>query len=56
MVAGFDADLAADEYRLINRLRSVLLSVHPALERAIWGADAPPARSDPNYSQSSEDR
>ncbi|OZF29135.1 IS110 family transposase [Rhodococcus sp. 14-2483-1-1] len=35
MLAGFDADLAVDENRLINRLRSVLLSVHPALERAI---------------------
>ncbi|MDJ0362991.1 IS110 family transposase [Rhodococcus sp. H29-C3] len=35
MLSGFDADLAVDENRLINRLRSVLLSVHPALERAI---------------------
>lgn len=35
MLSGFDADLAIDESRLINRLRSVLLSVHPALERAI---------------------
>ncbi|WP_143545839.1 IS110 family transposase [Rhodococcus sp. 14-2470-1a] len=35
LLSGFDADLAVDENRLINRLRSVLLSVHPALERAI---------------------
>lgn len=35
ILAGFDADLAVEENRLINRLRSLLLSVHPALERAI---------------------
>lgn len=35
ILTGFDADLAAEENRLINRLRSLLLSLHPALERAI---------------------
>ena len=35
ILAGFDADLAVEENRLISRLRSLLLSVHPALERAI---------------------
>ena len=35
ILAGFDNDLAVEENRLINRLRSLLLSVHPALERAI---------------------
>jgi len=29
MLSEFDADLAVDENRLINRLRSVLLSVNP---------------------------
>lgn len=35
MLAGFDADLATEENRISGRIRSVLLSVHPALERAI---------------------
>jgi transposase len=35
MLAGFDADLATEENRISSRIRSVLLSVHPALERAI---------------------
>lgn len=35
MLAGFDADLAVEENRISGRIRSVLLSVHPALERAI---------------------
>ncbi|PVY24754.1 IS110 family transposase [Williamsia muralis] len=35
ILAGFDADLAVEENRLINRLRSLLLSIHPSLERAI---------------------
>ncbi|WP_256990953.1 hypothetical protein [Rhodococcus sp. 06-235-1A] len=35
MLAGFDADLATEENRITSRIRSVLLSVHPALERAI---------------------
>ncbi|ORC17800.1 hypothetical protein BXO91_27340 (plasmid) [Rhodococcus qingshengii] len=35
LLAGFDADLASEENRLVNRIRSVLLSVHPALERTI---------------------
>lgn len=35
ILAGFDADLAGEENRLISRLRSLLLSVHPALERTI---------------------
>ena len=35
ILAGFDADLAVEENRLINRIRSLLLSVHPALERAV---------------------
>ncbi|OZD62124.1 hypothetical protein CH272_11995 [Rhodococcus sp. 05-340-1] len=35
MLAGFDADLATEENRISNRIRSVLLSVHPVLERAI---------------------
>ncbi|KQU06337.1 transposase [Rhodococcus sp. Leaf7] len=35
MLAGFDADLAAEENRINGRIRSVLLTVHPALERAI---------------------
>lgn len=35
MLAGFDADLATEENRILSRIRSVLLSVHPSLERAI---------------------
>ncbi|WP_182262801.1 transposase [Rhodococcus sp. UFZ-B548] len=35
LLAGFDADLASEENRLVNRIRSVLLCVHPALERTI---------------------
>jgi hypothetical protein len=35
MLAGFDADLAAEENRISGRIWSVLLAVHPALERAI---------------------
>lgn len=35
MLAGFDTDLAAEENRISGRIRSVLLTVHPALERAI---------------------
>ena len=35
MLAGFDADLATEENRISSRIRSVLLSVHPALERVI---------------------
>lgn len=35
MLAGFDDDLAADATRMVNRIRGVLVDVHPALERAI---------------------
>lgn len=33
LLAGFDADLASEENRLVNRIRSALHSVDPALER-----------------------
>lgn len=35
MLAGYDADLAAETTRLTNRLRDALLHVHPALERLL---------------------
>lgn len=35
MLAGDDADLAAESTRLTNRLRDALLHVHPALERLL---------------------
>lgn len=35
MFAGFDDDLAAEATRVTNRIRGVLVDVHPALERAL---------------------
>src|SRR5690625_5005998 len=35
MLAGHDDDLAADATRITNRIRGVLVDVHPALERAL---------------------
>ena len=35
VLAGYDADLAAETTRLTNRLRDALLHVHPALERLL---------------------
>ncbi len=35
VLAGYDADLAAEATRLSNRLRDALLHVHPALERLL---------------------
>lgn len=35
VLAGYDADLAAESTRLINRLHDALLHVHPALERLL---------------------
>jgi transposase len=35
VLAGYDADLAAEATRLTNRLRDALLHVHPALERLL---------------------
>ena len=35
MLAGLDDDLAAEATRLVNRIRGVLVDVHPSLERAI---------------------
>src|SRR5690625_2223877 len=35
MLAGHDDDLAADGTRITNRIRGVLVDVHPALERAL---------------------
>jgi transposase len=35
VLAGYDADLAAQSTRLTNRLRDALLNVHPALERLL---------------------
>lgn len=35
MVLGHDDDLAADATRLINRLRGLLTTIHPALERVL---------------------
>src|SRR4051812_1257108 len=35
VLAGYDADLAAQSTRLTNRLRDALLHVHPALERLL---------------------
>jgi len=52
MLAGFDDDLAADATRLVNRIRGVLVDVHPALERAI-GPYSPARRSDHRYWRSS---
>ncbi|MCZ4542712.1 transposase [Rhodococcus qingshengii] len=44
VLSEFDADLAVDENRLINRLRSMLLSVNPPRTRD-RRADAPPGRT-----------
>ena len=38
VLAGFDDDLAAETTRSINRLRSLLLQIHPALERVFTGS------------------
>ncbi len=38
MVLGYDDDLAQDATRTSNRLRGVLTSVHPALERVLGPA------------------
>ena len=35
MLAGYDADLAAEATRLTNQLHDALLHVHPALERLL---------------------
>lgn len=35
MLAGYDADLADESTRLINRLHDALSHVHPALERLL---------------------
>jgi len=35
VLAGYDADLAAESTRLINRLHDALLHVHPTLERLL---------------------
>ena len=35
VLAGYDADLAAEATRLTNRLRDALLHIHPALERLL---------------------
>jgi transposase len=35
VLAGYDADLAAQSTRLTNRLRDALLHIHPALERVL---------------------
>lgn len=37
VLAGFDDDLACECNRQINRLRSLLLQIHPAFERALKG-------------------
>lgn len=37
VLAGYDDDLARESTRSINRLRSVLLQIHPALERVFTG-------------------
>jgi CHAD domain-containing protein len=37
VLAGTDEDLAHDITRAINRLRSLLLQIHPALERVFKG-------------------
>lgn len=38
VLAGFDDDLAHETTRSINRLRSLLLQIHPALERVFAGS------------------
>ena len=43
MILGFDDDLAAESTRTINRLRGLLTSIHPGLERAIGPKLAHPA-------------
>ncbi|TSD40353.1 IS110 family transposase [Rhodococcus sp. KBS0724] len=35
MLAGSDDDLAADATRIVNRIRGVIVDVHPALDQAI---------------------
>lgn len=40
---GFDIDLAADVTRVTNRLRDLLVSVSPALERAVGPGSTKPA-------------
>lgn len=37
VIVGFDDDLAAEATRTSNRLRGLLTSIHPALERALGG-------------------
>ncbi|KFI45180.1 IS110 family transposase [Bifidobacterium biavatii] len=37
LLSGYDDDLAADTTRLVNRLRAILHTLHPALERALGG-------------------
>lgn len=37
VIAGYDDDLARETTRQINRLRSMLLQIHPALERVFTG-------------------
>lgn len=37
VLSGFDDDLARESTRSINRLRSLLLQIHPALERVFAG-------------------
>src|SRR5690625_2195539 len=37
VLAGYDDDLARESTRAINRLRSLLLQIHPALERVFAG-------------------
>lgn len=43
VVVGFDDDLAGDATRTINRIRGLLTSIHPALERVLGPRVAHPA-------------
>src|SRR3954466_5880242 len=46
VLAGYDADLAAEATRLTNRLHDALLHVHPALERLLGRHFAEPGAGD----------